>query len=342
MEQHEQNPSGTERADHAIDELAAHLRELGAETETERTVKRIVPWITSVAFHASLVFLAFVFVFAVRMVRPDEDPLIVVADFDSLNYEPVALLNPNQAEESQETLQDRTPAETLSQTLTDQLRDLEMDPIQFLSDAASQSELAQFAPQAKQGTAKFAGLTGTNARRIAFVVDASGSMITTFWIVVEELQRSIEQLSPQQEFTIVFFQANRAVAVPPEDRMIPATPDEKVRVFKWISDEVIPADRSNPIEAIRHAITLEPNVIFMLSENITGSGQFEIDQDDLLALLDELNPVDPETGLRHTQIKCVQFLYPDPLGTLEKIAAEHGGENGYRFMSKQELGLGGE
>ena len=167
-------------------------------------------------------------------------------------------------------------------------------------------------------------------------------MITTFRIVVEELQRSIDALTEQQEFTVVFFQANEALVVPPGERLIPATRDEKIRVFKWIDDEVIPRDRSNPLAAIEHALSLDPDVIFMLSENITGSGQFEIDQEDLLALLDELNPVNPETGRRKTQIKCVQFLYPDPLGTLEKIAAEHGGENGYRFMSKQELGLGGE
>ena len=116
-----------EKNEHSIEDLAHHLRELGSESETERTVKRIVPWVTSVAFHASLIFLAFVFVFAPRMFREDEEPLVVVADFDNLNYEPVAMLNPNQAQENQETLQDRVRTESLSQTLTDQLRDLEMD-----------------------------------------------------------------------------------------------------------------------------------------------------------------------------------------------------------------------
>ena len=82
-------------------------------------------------------------------------------------------------------------------------------------------------------------------------------------------------------------------------------------------------------------------MLFLLSENITGSGEFEIDQADLLKLLDELNPVDRKTGRRVTLIKCVQFLDPDPLDTLLRIAQHHGGPDGYRFLSRAELGLKG-
>ena len=127
--------------------------------------------------------------------------------------------------------------------------------------------------------------------------------------------------------------------VPPTTRLVSATPDAKVAALRWIDENVIPQGLSNPLKAIETALAFKPDVIFLLSDNITGSGEFEIDRDDLLAQLDQLNPKDPKTNRRGTQISCVQFLYPDPLQTLQRIAQEHGGPNGYKFLTAAELGL---
>ena len=143
----------------------------------------------------------------------------------------------------------------------------------------------------------------------------------------------------QQRFGLVFFQRNEALMVPPTTRLVSATPDAKVTALRWIDEKVIPAGRSNPLAAIEKALSFKPDVIFLLSENITGSGEFEIDQADLLSLLDELNPIDRRTGRRATRINCVQFLDPDPLDTLRRIAERHGGTDGYRFLSRAELGF---
>ncbi len=326
--------------DHPIDLLAEQLRALGAETETERRVKRILPWVSSLVFHAGLIVLAFAVVTAVQFIRPDEEAITIVADFQARAYEPLALLSPNQGQQDQLATQNRVETQSQSATLSDQISDLEVDAAALLSDAASRSDLAEFAPQARQGTARFAGLTGTNARRIVYVVDASGSMIGAFAIVIDELARSIDALSPEQSFSVIFFQRGEALSVPPEDRLIQGVESEKVRALKWIEDNVIPRDRSNPVEAIKRALALEPDVIFLLSNGITGSGQFEIDQDDLLQMLRDLNAIDSETGRRRTQIQTVQFLDPDPLDTLKKIALEHSGEEGYRFLDRSELGIG--
>ena len=107
----------------------------------------------------------------------------------------------------------------------------------------------------------------------------------------------------------------------------------------WVVGHVMPAGRSNPLAALEKGLRLRPDVIFLLSENITGSGEFEIDQADLLSLLDRLNPVHRRTNRRRTRINCVQVLDPDPLDTLGKIARRHGGPDGYRFLSRSELGL---
>ena len=189
-----------------------------------------------------------------------------------------------------------------------------------------------------EAAATFVGLSTTNARRIVYVLDASGSMIRSFPVVIDELARSLDGLVPSQQFSIICFSGGRAFTVPPGTRLVSGTQAEKVRALTWVRG-IIPESRSNPLAALRSAMAFEPDVIFLLSENITGSGQFEIDQRDLLALLDKLNPVNPDTDQRATQINCIQFLDPDPLGTLEEIARLHGGPNGYKFLDREELGL---
>ncbi len=323
-----------------LDQLARHLVELGAETETERAVKRIAPWVGSFLIHLGLIVLGFLIVAAWRTVASEEESVIITADYYQLEYEPLASLQTTPSEEDQTPLQDQIEVESVEQMLDERFAEVDTDSLQLISDAASRSRPTTFAPEAREGTAKFAGLTGTNARRIVFIVDASGSMIGTLQIVLDELARSIDQLSPQQSFAIIFFQENQALAVPPADRLIPAERDEKIRALKWVNDQIIPKGRSNPLEAIQLGMRLKPDVIFMLSNNITGSGQYEIDQSELLATLDRLNPVTRETGQRATQIQCIQFLDPDPLDTLRKIAEAHSGPHGYRFLSRRELGLG--
>ena len=182
------------------------------------------------------------------------------------------------------------------------------------------------------------GLTASNARSVVYVIDASGSMIGTLPIVIDQLRRSLTTLSDRQTYSVIFFQHNRALPVPPP-RLQPATPQAIRRSMQWIDERVVPAGRSNPLGALEKALGLKPDVIFLLSENITGSGEFEIDQADLLSLLDRLNPVHRRTNRRRTRINCVQFLDPDPLDTLGKIARRHGGPDGYRILSRSELGL---
>jgi hypothetical protein len=164
-------------------------------------------------------------------------------------------------------------------------------------------------------------------------------MIAYLQIVLQELARSLDALTPEQSFGIVFFQRSEALVVPPARRLVPATPEEKSRVLRWIDQNVIPAGRSNPIAAFEAAMQYRPEVIFLLSDNITGSGIFEIDQNELLAKLDELNPVERLTGRRRTIINCIQFLDPDPLDTLRRIAELHGSPRGYKYLSRRELGL---
>ena len=52
---------------------------------------------------------------------------------------------------------------------------------------------------------------GGNAKRIAYLIDASGSLIDTLPFVIMELKRSISGLSDKQSFCVIFFQGEDAI-----------------------------------------------------------------------------------------------------------------------------------
>jgi len=316
------------------EQVEAALARIGSETETERAVKRIIPWIASIGLHGGLIVLGFLLTWTVVLFRDEVQPPVIVADFEDVRYAPVSRLQRDSLETLQEPAIDPTPIEPVE---LDPL-DYELDPIDLLAAGADRSPVTRFAPDASRHAASFVGLSSSNARRVVYVIDASGSMIRSFPVVIAELARSMDALTARQSFSVVFFQRNDALVVPPGDKLLQGSEAEKARVLDWIKANVIPSGRSNPLEALERALTLEPDVIFLLSENITGSGEFEIDQVDLLAMLDQLNPRVAE-GRRRTSIHCVQFLDPDPLGTLERIAAEHGGPGAYKFLDREELGM---
>jgi hypothetical protein len=311
-----------------------------SESETGRAVKRIVPWVVSVGIHGGLIGLGFLVTWTVVSLTDEQEPVLIVAEFDALSYDPVVTLETDPLPPQEQPVAAPQPSESFQRALAEQLADLETPVLGLaLEPSPATSAQIEFAPAPGEDTATFVGMTTSNARRIVYVIDASGSMIRSLQIVIEELSRSLGTLSQQQSYGVIFFQRNDAVMVPPTGRLTPATVEAQLQTLKWIDDHVIPAGRSNPLAAIERALGFKPNVIFLLSENITGSGEFEIDQDDLLNLLEELNPIEARFGRRRTQINCIQFLDPDPLDTLRRIADRHGGPGGYRFLSRAELGL---
>ncbi len=320
--------------------LAERLSALGGESATEQSVKRIIPWVVSLMIHVGIIVLGFLVTWTVALIQHPEEPTLIVADFRAPRYEPI---------QSPEIL-----SESLDETFPADLMDLdvmvpELPAEQVPAPGFDQPTIAlprmqgisrsDFASGIDTATATFVGLTSSNAQRIVYVIDASGSMIASLQFIVRELERSLDGLSRKQEFGIVFFQGNDAVTVPPASRLSRATETNRETALLWIRNEIIPRGRSNPLRAIEHALRLKPDAIFLLSTNITGSGEFEIDQQDLLQMLEEMNPLSEHNGTRPTQINCIQFLDPDPLDTLRNIARLHGGAKGYKFIDRSELGL---
>jgi len=319
--------------------LEERLAELGAETPAAHRVRSLAPWVISPAVHVLLLLIGFLITWNV-VARQEDKSVEIVADFYAPVYDPLAKMDLESSTDTPKLQETLIPTEIIKPEELAETPLAEVDPLQLFSDAQAMSSLAEFAPHAAEGSASFVGLKATNARRIVYVIDASGSMLRSLKYVIEELARSLDGLSPRQSYAIVFYQRADAIMVPPLRELSRAVPEAKLRSLEWINQNIIPSGNSNPLSAIQEAIKLRPDAIFLLSDNITGAGQFEIDQHDLLDLLDRANPIDKATGRRTTQINCIQFLDPDPLNTLEEIARIHGGQNGYRFLDRRELGLG--
>src|SRR5262245_15057516 len=71
-----------------LEQLATQLALLGAESQTERNVKRIVPWFVSLAMHVGVCLLALFMTWTVTKLPSKQDSVLIVADFNALNYGP--------------------------------------------------------------------------------------------------------------------------------------------------------------------------------------------------------------------------------------------------------------
>ena len=99
---------------------------------------------------------------------------------------------------------------------------------------------------------------------------------------------------------------------------------------------------ANVKTALTRALSYEPQLVILLSDNLTGGGQgatqHELMQDELMELIHKHNKSKPPA-----RINTIQFLYEDPLvraglkGTLRRIADETGGT--FTFVTQQQLHL---
>ncbi len=278
----------------------------------------------------------------VRAGADDEAPVVLTADFDApAPTPPSSLPAPEPAPEA--SPDDATAATDLAA----RLRALEAgtaaaaldDLARRFAALAPEPPASTGAPAAARGGASFAGLVSGRAVDVAYVVDASGSMIGTFPKIVDEVARSISRLAPTQRFTVVVFRRDGADSCNDRGVLVPASRAERARAVDWLRDEVVPAGRSSPIEALGVALAAGADCVFLLSTTVTGPGRHDLDRDSTLALLERLNPRDPSTGVRRATIQCIQFLEEDPGGTLAAVADAHFGPGGYRFIPRTAVGL---
>jgi len=320
------------------DGLADVLAGASIDDPADDALTRLLPWAVSFVLHAVMVLLA---LFAVWSVIQQQEQQVIIPTA-RLSATPGAPLQIKQtlrlkadpvARRTVSPLRNQTPVQLLTQPISDAslvgVMGSSGDANPFEATIAGGGELR----------AQFLG-SGGNARRIAFVIDASGGIVGEFPFVVDELKRSISQLSERQHFTVIFFQGDKVIEIPPNGIDAKrASSTIKQQTIDWLAKEnynVVPEYSSNPTKALRRAFEYQPQLIFLLSDAITGQGQYEIDQRQLLDEIDRIN----RSG---TKINTIQFIFQDPLlkaglrGTMELIAERSGGV--YKFVSKSDLNI---
>ncbi len=294
-------------------------------------VDRFLPWFASLALHALLVAAGFFIVWSVTYLRDNAQR---------------AAIDPGEAEEVVVQL---TASDFLAETI-------ELQPVEIIESPppVETPPESDFAPEllsapttavpslltgdsAGERSARFAGTSAAQANRIVYLLDASGSMRLRFPIVVNELMRSLDRLHEEQQFLVVLFQDDEALTptlVRDRPRLLEPSVDNRNAIARWL-DTVVAQGTSNPLAALQLAARLQPDTIFLLSNNITGAGQYEISQASLLAELERLNP--KKGDRRAFVINTIQFLDADPLDTMRLIAERHGlGEASYNFIGRVE------
>jgi hypothetical protein len=159
-----------------------------------------------------------------------------------------------------------------------------------------------------------------DGQRIVYVVDCSGSMLTRhleaqnrFERLKIELRRSIEGLAEDRKFFVIFFNET-SIPMPAPKEMQPAVGSAKQRFLSWVDAQRADGG-TEPADALRFALRLKPDTIFLLSD-----GSFSPKTAKLLRVLNR----------NKVTIHTIGFSDQANASLLGGIAADHAGT--YRFV----------
>ena len=309
--------------------------------EVAAVLADIAPWAVSIVVHAAMVLIAILIVWVTLQEPEEEEPIIPIARLSEKPGSPLQMKTTTQPTKTSSSKRTVTKSEKVTQQ---EVSKVKADSSLIGVAGGAESKASPFGTSVGVGGPFKAGFFGAggNAKRIAYIIDASGSLIDTLPFVVSELKRSVNQLSEQQSFAVVFFQQERVIEVPPPG-LKAVTSENRANAFKWMDLEeasnVIPGGQAGhgPTDAVKKVLSYKPELVFLLSDNITGHGRYEISQEQLCKEIKDANK-------GNTKINTIQFLYADPLTkikgmkpTLERIANDSGGL--YKFVSGRELGI---
>ncbi len=308
----------------------------GGITSGGDRIPRIVSWSISIVAHMGLIVVAIFVVWSVRNLNEAKDVVVPLVRLSQTPGVPLQVQVQPRVEAPPATPAP-APSPTPEPAPAEAAAAVDVEVAGLSEPVAGGPSFALDVADAAQFDTNFLG-SGGNARNIVFLVDASGSLIADLPLVQKELQKSIRELTEKQRFTVLFFKAEGVLEAEPRG-MLHASADVKARRIAWIdprANNVIAAGRGDTGGAIVEALKRKPDLIFLLSDNITGSGRWAVDQQNLLESIRRSNTA-------QTKINTLQFYYRDPLenleagrkGTMQLIAETTGGQ--YTFVDDPTL-----
>jgi hypothetical protein len=172
----------------------------------------------------------------------------------------------------------------------------------------------------------FMGISG-NAKYVAYVCDASGSMLNKFPALKHELRKAIDVLRPIQAFSIIFFSDPDRKPQSLAANLVMATPDKKREAVKFL-DSLSTSGATDPIPGLDLAFRQKPQLIYFLTD-----GDFP----DNKAVLDRIRNLNREKTVKINTIVFIDATNADRgiVELMKQIAAENGGV--FRIVSQNDL-----
>jgi hypothetical protein len=162
------------------------------------------------------------------------------------------------------------------------------------------------------GAAGFFGLTASGTS-FAYVIDHSGSMEgESLATAVRELCRSVRSLNEDVKFYLIFYNDNFLPMK--SSALVDATSGNKSKYLSW-AESVTASGGTDPTDAVKYAISLKPDVIWLLSD-----GEF-----DPAAVT-----VIKEANTRKVKINTLAFGAGAGQAQLQAIASQNNGK--FRFV----------
>jgi hypothetical protein len=337
MRAHRPSPSGQRSEANTGPNADASAEQDDSLTEEfRRTMGVMAPWATSFLCHLGVVVLALLLVWMVYEPDPDRDIPIGVHDTT------VKVLNLDSSTESK-SLED-SGVEAAVEPTAPQEEDIPTPPSDLTNaDIGAAPARRAGSPfmglpvSGGHGTGLFGIGSGSGGPccgegdKIIFLIDASGSLVESMPYVLQELKRSIQNLPSGKQFNVIFFEGGKAKEVPaPQRGWKTSAPNTCRQVADWLdSGHITPRGRTDPRLAIQLALNYQPQVLVILSDNITGAGRHEINRAQLLDFFESAAGPKPVV---HT----IQFITPDRTGTLQELATRFGGS--HKFIDENDLG----
>lgn len=284
----------------------------------------LTAWLVSIFVHAALFACAFLFVFQVSQ---DAQPAAVVRTEMVASMETIPQIDsirlPLRA--GLDVPSDSQPRPTPKDFSN--LSDMPIQPKSDLSvvtlDSGGEFSSGGFVVGGA-GPVEFFGVSDSRraAKSVVYVVDRSGSMSgAPFRMVQEELRRSITALRASHRFHIIFFDDHLPIEAE-QKRLVHAILSTKQRSVEWL-DYVVTGKGTDPSVAMRRALALKPDLIYLLSDGDDFPRGF-------------LQKLDRWNRDRQTSISTIAFEGSmDGQDILKRIARGHNGE--FTFVSVDEF-----
>jgi len=297
----------------------------------------MMPWILSVFFHLGLALIMLFFVmFSSQQEQKELFKPATVVKARRIRKLSAQSANPNVTSNRNAVSKVKSYSNRESTIPSDSGKT--DDRMELLGKGAASGSSADFTPGGGGGGGGFYGTGDGGAKYIVFVIDRSGSMVTVFDYVRLEMQLSISQMGPDQEFHIVLF-ADDKTHDGPRSGLVPGTAENKIATVKFLNkDEIRPQGKTTALVALKRAFEVfnkvpdEGKLLLLLTDGefsgIGGGSRYKekSGNEAVLAWLKDNNKLNADG---ETNVTINTFLFGDDNGAVDvmkKIAVSSGGE----------------